>query len=350
MGKIFTLAEARAQLGKFVDNGTCSTSVIDSRINEAVQRLIIKKEVQDSPRLNYLVRLKVLSSEFALPRGVEKIMAVNVNGTPGHVFNKMYQFLSSGPGDLDNYAGYMDHCARHIMDLGEFPYQFPVPVSSAGAYYNLVAFSTSLETTKLKIWGYDSKANEVVEELQINPFTGGVKGSISGSFGSDGSNTLSTNKFKDITRIAKSQTKGAVTLYAVDPATNEMWFIAEYHAKETIPMFRRYRVTNKDRRSGVANDERTDTCILAMVKLGHVELSEDDDLVPIDNISALKLMLIAIKFENDGDLNKSVAFEANAVRVLEDVNDHHKMAQGTPIIIDFEKKLMGGVTNRWPFV
>jgi hypothetical protein len=115
-------------------------------------------------------------------------------------------------------------------------------------------------------------------------------------------------------------------------------------------MFRRYRITAKPNSTGVAGDERTDTCILAMVKLGYSELSENDDIVPIDSMPALKLMLMAIKYENDGNLQNAMAYEVNAVRLLEDVNAHHKLAQGTPVIIDFERKLMGGVANRWPYI
>lgn len=347
MGKIFTFLEAKNQLGKFVDNGTCSATIIGQRINEAVQRLIVKPELQDSPRLNYLVRIKSSNREFALPRGVEKIMAVDINGTPGHVFNKMYQFLSSGPGDLDDGNMVLGNCSRHLMDLGEFPFQFQMPVRPGGL--NLMAFSMARDTTKLKVWGLDHRNNEISEELTINQFFKGEEGQISGSF-TDGSIKLSTNRFIEITRISKSTTSSAIVLYAVEPSTNETWFVAKYHAKDSIPMFRRYRIINKKNATGEDGNERSDTCILAMVKLGYVELSEDDDIVPIDSISALKLMLIAIKYENDGNLNNALQFELNAVRLLEDVNAHHKVSQGTPVIIDFERRLMGGVANRWPYI
>lgn len=345
MGKIFTFLEARNNLGRFVENGTCSTSVINQRINEAIQRLIVKSEVQDSPRLNFLVRIKSTNREFPLPRGVEKIMAVDVNGTPGHIFNKMYQFLSVGPGDLDD--GYsLEGCSRHLMDLGEFPYQFPVPSTESGL--NLVAFSTASESTKLKVWGFDTSGNEVVEELTINRFQDGVEGVIAGNF--TDANKVSTNKIREITKVIKSETQASVILYAVDLVTSKTWFVGKYHSKDTIPMFRRYRIVGKPNRTGTENDERSETCILAMVKLGYSELSENDDIVPIDSMPALKLMLMAIKYENEGNLQNSMAYEANAVRLLEDVNAHHKIAQGTPVIIDFERKLMGGVANRWPYI
>ena len=232
------------------------------------------------------------------------------------------------------------------MDLGEFPYQFQMPLAETTAY-NLVAFSTSNETTKLKVWGFDFKNNEISEELTINRFYNGTEGSISGTAG-DGY-AITTQQFKEITRVVKSETNSSVVLYAIEPGTSKMWFVAKYHSKDTIPMFRRYRVINKKNKSGIDGDERSETCILAMVKLGYSELSENDDIVLIDSISALKMMLIAIKYENEGNLTQAIQFESNAVRILEDVNAHHKVSQGTPVIIDFERRLMGGVTNRWPY-
>ena len=84
--------------------------------------------------------------------------------------------------------------------------------------------------------------------------------------------------------------------------------------------------------------------------MGFVDLVEDDDLVPIDSLPALKNMLIALKYENDGNINQAAAYEGNAVRLLEDVNSHHDGAQGTPVIIDVERRLSNAVLNRWPYI
>lgn len=338
MGKILTFGEAKSRLNKFVDNGTCNTSIISARINEAVQRLIAKKELEDSPRLNYLVRIKVSNNEFALPRGVEKILAADINGKPGIVFNKMYQFLDSGPGDLNCNT---ETCARHLMDLGEFPYVFELPDVATGS--RLMAFSTARETTTVKVYGYDYQNNEVMEELPINTFHAGTEGRIEGEYRT-GNTLVGSTYFKEISKVIKTETSAAITLYAVNPDTEQIWFVAKYHMKDKVPMFRRYRIVNKKYHTGEADDPKYSTCILAMVKLGHVELHDDDDIVPIDSEAALKLMLIAIKYENDGNLSQAVNYEAKAMQVLQDAISNHSLTQGTPVVIDFQTKLMGGRT------
>ena len=242
MSKLFTFSEAKTKLAPFVDNGTCSATILASRINEAVQRLIVKKELENSPRLIQSVRFQVRSNEFALPRGVEKLVAVNLHGTPGHVFNGMYQFLSSGPGDRD--CAPVQQCGSHVMDLGEFPFQFPLPETDDGL--RLVAFTTKAqETSKLKVWGYDTRGRDLYEELPINGFKGGVEGQIGGIPGTAEDIRLSTNLFKELSRVTKIVTSASVILYAVDTTTHKMWMISRYHAKDTLPIYRRYRIVNK---------------------------------------------------------------------------------------------------------
>ena len=52
----------------------------------------------------------------------------------------------------------------------------------------------------------------------------------------------------------------------------------------------------------------------------------------------------------EGQLQNANAYELNAIRLLEDAASHHKQTQGTPVIIDVERRLAGGVANRWPYI
>ena len=134
-----------------------------------------------------------------------------------------------------------------------------------------------------------------------------------------------------------------MTLYAVDTTTNQMWLVANYHPADTIPMFRRYRVTNKCCSTG---SDRGCTHLLALVLCGYTKLSDPEDLIPIDNLPALKNMSIAIDAENARELGTAQAYEANAMRLLTEAKENHHLAQGSPVIIDHERYLMGGMLNR----
>lgn len=337
--KLLTLEVARTELGRYVENGTCDAAMIDARINEAVQRLILKPEMQNSPRLMHTMRISVCNQEFALPRGVEKIIGVNINGVPTNIFHRMYQFMSSGPGDLD----YRTWASMYtdLMDLGEAPYQFEIPMND-GNGYQLVAFTTNQNDlgTPIKIRGYGKSGKEVVESLPINMFKGGEEGVIGGSWESQ---AITSVPYRQITSINKPQTSGYITLYAVEPSTNKMWLVGQYHPAETLPSFRRYRITNK---SYATSDERICTNILALVLCGYTKLTEDDDIIAIDNLPALKNMMIAIDAENVGDLNKATAYESNAVRLLSEAKANHEITNSNLMIIDHDRYLMGGMNNR----
>jgi hypothetical protein len=337
--KLLTLSTARTELGRYVENGTCDADTINSRINEAIQRLILKPEMMDSPRLLHTVRISVCNREFALPRGVEKIIGVNINGVPTNVFNRMYQFMSSGPGDID----YRTWASMYtdLMDLGEAPFQFSIPPNE-GAGYRLVAYSTSMNdmNVPLKLRGFGVQGKDVSESLLLNVFANGTEGTIEGSWDSQ---IISASAFRDLTAVSKPITSGYVTLYAVDTATNEMWIVGQYHPSDTLPMFRRYRITNKNCDT---SSDRACTNLLALVLCGYTKLTEDDDIVPIDNLPALKNMIIAIEAENSGDLNKATVYESNAVRLLSEAKANHQITNSNMTIIDHDRYLMGSAINR----
>lgn len=108
-----TLKETRALVKQFVDSGSCRDEVIDARINEALERLM---DLGDWECLRRVMRLTVFERSFCLPPNVETILWVDTDGKPGKLFGRPYQFLSSGPGDLD-YRG--PRPFKDVMDLGD---------------------------------------------------------------------------------------------------------------------------------------------------------------------------------------------------------------------------------------
>jgi hypothetical protein len=228
-----------------------------------------------------------------------------------------------------------------LMDLGEAPFQFSIPPNE-GAGYRLVAYSTSMNdmNVPLKLRGFGVQGKDVSESLLLNVFANGTEGTIEGSWDSQ---IISASAFRDLTAVSKPITSGYVTLYAVDTATNEMWIVGQYHPSDTLPMFRRYRITNKNCNT---SDDRACTNLLALVLCGYTKLTEDDDIVPIDNLPALKNMIIAIEAENSGDLNKATVYESNAVRLLSEAKANHQITNSNMTIIDHDRYLMGSAINR----
>lgn len=352
---IYTLAQAREAVKRFVDAGSCHVATIDARVNEALERLT---DNVDFECMQATIRIATCKLSFSLPYNVEKLLFVDVNGTPAKIFGRAYQFMSSGTGDLDVRCGGSGF--RDILDQGEFPLQFDIPKlikHEDGTVVNvhregmrLVALSTHAEDVGqvLKVRGFHGTGESIRtagaagEDIAIQRWVGGVEGQLQGHFGSD--IKLSAHRFSEVTEVLKPPTKGYITLYATRasntaPELTVFSFLAKYHPDQRIPQFRRYAITNT---SGNAPSS-----VLALVKMRHIPLVEADDILPIDSLQALKLMVMAIREENLGNLQGAINFEGQAVGVMLKRERAHTQSDGMPTMLNVDYRCsLGRRMNR----
>lgn len=332
---IFTLKYCRDEFGQFVENGICNTDTLNARINEAIRRLVPKSE--QAERLKRIVRLVVRNNTFPLPRECEKVEAVDINGTPTHIFDMGYEFRMGGLGDLACQPG---GCASYLKDLGYQPFMYQPPFCDAanvpGLYY--MALSTEADDTGklLTIRGTTANNEELRtgydsgESIKIGRWQDGQEGMIRGAISTQ---ELTTQRIKTITQVYKTVTRGYVSLFACDPTTSEMWAVAKYHPDDLTPTFRRYQILFK-----VSDDKATNVLTLCKIK-GDIPLKRDDDIVPIDSPDAIKFMLMAISQENAGNLPAGNALETQAYRVLEAQHGQAKTSTQHPYVIDADPHL-----------
>ena len=337
---LYTLADARAFLGTFVDNGTCSTPTIDGRIDEAQRRLMAKPEV--APKLRRRMRFVVRNRVFAVPSCVETILWADVDGAPTQVWSDFYEFLSGGPGDLE-YQIPSSGLTKALVDLGDSPLQYDIPTSLGNTGYNLVAFSKEVSdfTKTLTLRGLDSRNDAVGsvvsgafvpgEALPINHWQNGTEGLIHGAWSTDV--RISTGMYRQLVQVNKPLTASPISLYAVVPSTNAMYLLAKFRPDEKVPHYRRYRVTNT-----VDTGDDT-TTILTLVRIRYEKATQSDDALLIQNLDALKNMVIAISKENSGDLQGFANYEANAVRLLLEQKSSSKESRPAISIIDVESSI-----------
>ena len=94
---------------------------------------------------------------------------------------------------------------------------------------------------------------------------------------------FSTTRFKSITSVQKSETKNYVKLFWFKPETRESGLLAEYKPFEVSPLYRRF----------ILQGGNYSSCCYKVSVLGRVRVLEryhDNDIIPIENIRALKLM------------------------------------------------------------
>lgn len=269
---------------------------------------------------------------------------MDAEGVPSRVFGTHYQFLSSGPGDLD--CRTWGSCNKYLVDKGDdWPVMFDVPktytvggVSYTPEGLRLAAFAekatdTDPEAPKtIQVAGFDSDcreinigANPAGEAIPINRWDLGIRGRVWGRWERE-QWAMSTNYFSEVCRVWKPATDGTVTLYAVDTVNNYFFFLAEYHPSQLIPQFRRYSVMNR------VGTERSN--FLVQVKLRNLKLVNDTDILPIDSMQALKLMAMAISQENQLDVQGSLVLANQAMTIMGAREHSRTMTDGTPIIMN----------------
>jgi len=346
MAKLYTLLDARNFVARYVDRSKDNSLVID-RINEAQRRLISKGNWKFTVRK---MRIVTQNNSITCPYEVEKILMVNIDGIPSRVWPQTYRFVDAGPSD---YADCLDVWTKDLELEGEgYPTFFdPANVDGDGEekHYKLCAFSTEADdiTSQLTIQGFDELNRDIRtglnpgERLTIMRWQNGEDGQVDMQSGL----TLTAAKFRQITSVYKPVTKGYVSLYAYDPDTNKMWFLSKYHPTETRPGYTRYRL-NRPSMPQVANDPSfTDcSCLLCLVKLGYVPAVYDDDLLVIQSLDAIKLMVMAIQFENAKQFDEGQKAEIAATRVLdEQLTD--KQTDGKIINVDMGDFGIGDIPN-----
>jgi len=148
------------------------------------------------------------------------------------------------------------------------------------------------------------------EPLPIQYWSGGIEGesTLDEELGEAG--LPLSGPVRDLTRVLKPPTSGFVSLYTYDPATHQMYFLAKYHPHEINPRYRRYRIAGFDPSRGRS--------VYALCELGYIPLSHPDDILIVQNVDAVKLMVMAIEMENQRDFQLAKAYEADAYRLIED--------------------------------
>lgn len=328
----YTLADARAICAPHVDGGSCDNTLIDARINEAISRVL---DVAPWYEIMRNMRLMVCKSCIALPSAVESIIAANINGVGGFVFNSMYQYLHSGPGDMSYKSwssGYKDlaDMGDHFHTMFDVPKAFNDPDDETTVVepqgLPLIAFSTAKadEGRVITVTGIKYNGEQVTEEVTIRRWKGGVEGDIRGTWG-DAKLPLTTALFHEVGRVRKPVTEGYVTMYAVHVSTKMMFALAKYTPQETEPRFRRYAITNGG---------NTVKDIQLRVRLRFQPLSDPEDLIPFEQLHTVKLAVMAISEENAKSWEHAQTAFAQAVGLLLKREEAKVTSSGNPVIMD----------------
>lgn len=301
---LITLEEARKLCSPIAQAGGVCTSapILDARINEAIRRLSRMAKV---PELTAVLHVLVEGNTLTLPREVKSVLGmVNVDLDPARLRHIGYEFSLSGPGE--EMEGTMGPISLIALP-GWYPTFFPLPKDRE---MSLAAFTKVREAgaTTARVFGRKENGEELREDdkagedLNISTWKGGIEGEVLWN------NTSFSTPIDQVERLILPARQGYLTLLAFDESTYESYFLGKYHPEDTRPAFRRYRLRGVD-----CCEEH---CVSLVVKLHPPTVVYPEDPLPIQNIDALKQMVMGINAENSRDQAGALNYFAMAKGLL----------------------------------
>lgn len=294
-------------------------------LNSAVQRLV---ESGDWWGLRRKVKCRVIKNRLILPPYIAALERVSVNGVVTKIRGEAFEFLEGGYGVAEDQSNPRTwYCGADIVDQGfsalSTPLTCPVRISaSSDADECTGAYVTVL--------GHDRYGNEIRSQDSDDCWYDGVKLMLAEDE-SDTSPPTSLSEFMDITAIVKPVTNGNVTI-----STNDMTgfglVIARLGPADRTSEYRAYSVP---RMTCVSDDPCCAPIVTAVVKMGFRTVANDDDVIPVGNIPAIKDACWAEYYSNKpGGDQVAIARWQRALATLENQLKHHRgSGQTNPLAI-----------------
>lgn len=262
--------------------GTCDETVTYNRLNEAIEELA---NLGNWDPMTVSLDICTSGCEITLPDDIEVPLAINVGGRPADFRNKWFEFHMNGPGSECCPGA----CSFSWHDKGDFPtFRDPVQPSQIATYPEVEEAIGS----NLRVYGYDENdkwimtvdSNGVMQDGFDVPIIFGI-----------GSGMTTGQLVKRITRIAKPVTNGFIQVVALDPGSSSggtlLGLIRPYI---TNPSFRRIKISG----SGTATLSTSGACttwVRMRARKKTFKVSSLDDSIPLNSVTALKMMVMAIK-------------------------------------------------------
>ena len=282
-----------------------SDGTIDPRVtmlvNRAQSRMLARGDWIGSVQL---IRLCITDGCITLPRQVERVDQAMMHGVALTVRNPWFQFV-------DPVGGHNHDGANYWGGWGPFTCQGANLLDKG---YHATFRDVIPGQKKIRI--YPDSPNDVGKEVLIqatddnnqiiieSPAYNGFKMVLALPY-------VESNYFvSSIMAVIKQKTERNLNLYEVDTAhANSLRMLAIYEPGETTIELRRYQAPSSC--GSCANQT-----FLALVKLKHIPVSLESDLLVIENLGAFEEMIRSLESKDKNQPQEANEAEANAVREL----------------------------------
>lgn len=298
--------------------GSCSEALLYRNINDAIELLANKGDWTP-----LMATLDICSQGqcIALPAEVDTPLGVTIDGIPALPRNELFRFHLNGPGERAGYVGWAwENSGWHptMRDLVN-PSRVVVVVERSED-----------NSAELWVFGKDRHGNPIRTETSPGVFVDGYQVPTFHGYAIPDQNAP---EFGAITGVRKAVTKGRIRLATINwnPSTGEGLLLGDYLPHETIPGYRRIRLTREADWARVFFRRRT------------FKVSAQTDFIPLHNRLALVLAMRAVRAYRDrASLGEAMSWEANAVRMLTEREDVIAPPGASPVQVMPE----GGLYNQ----
>jgi hypothetical protein len=277
------LAEAKNVLG------SCNADTVYRRITDAVR--LANNQLKGDANVAQM-DLCVCNGCVTLPADVGTVLAVNVGGRPTLMRDQWFQYHINGSGSENSQP------CSYTDELGSVT-TFKEP---SGPVKLVAEIENALDSNcTLRVFGWDENGKRIYTEGANSVLEDGIL--IPTVYGYSVPNPDAPSVAR-IDRIQKSATNGFVKLIAIDPTTlASHTLIGYYQPWETNPNYRRIRVGDQ-------------SWVRMKYKKKDLEVRGSADWINIENREALILLLKAVKFRLDNQIDQAKNYEIEGMRLL----------------------------------
>jgi hypothetical protein len=295
--------------------GTCDDATLFRRISEAVEVLANKGDFDP-----LLGTVDIISDQrtVAMPREVENVMAVNINGRSTIGRDRWFNFHVNGPGDLGR------PCQWQWQDGADSPlFRNLVGPSRLAA----ICTEEEDEESRLRAYGYDVDGKWIRTKEDGVWRDGWLVPVVFGFSIPDEESPL----FARITRISRAQTVATVKLFAFEADATEGIAIGQYEFDETNPIYRRIELP------------RVATTVRVAFRRRVFKVTSQESVIPLHSTAAILEALRAFRAYSNDSIALAQAHEATAARLITE----EQTTRTPPTTMPVQISPIGMVVDNW---
>jgi hypothetical protein len=288
------------------------TADIGELINNAVSALA---GLNGWEFLRRLVRMFSPTPVISLPQGVAGLTRICLNGRPASIHGTDYQFMHSGPGDLDGFLrrGFRLLPGGDLADLGYSPIMVPMPApmhfAATSAHYD------DRPQAPITVSGLTPNGERATLTLDVGSGQPGVAPDYA-EFHADAATQLINVE----SVVLDAHADDYITLWGMDQR-GVVRMLGHYHPSVQVPKFRQYRIS--------AGPGPYD--ILAEARIDPLPLVNDEDVVPIPSLEPIRLMMLYEHQIAMNELQSAQQYMQQAVQWLQQMQVADNTVQ-TPVV------------------